>query len=87
MTVPKTRLLAGVALCAALIEHGKAADTPAAVVERATTRAQRVVIGTLTTLPGLIAAQGIQSPALIMVGDVVKLAGTLAWFGPAAHQA
>lgn len=75
------------ALCAALIAHGKAADTPAAVVERATTHAQRVLTGNLTTLPGLIAEHQIQSPALIIVGDVVKLAGTLAWFGPAAHQA
>ena len=50
------------------------------MVERATTRAQRVLTGTLTTLPGLIAEHQIQSPALIIVGDVVKLAGTLAWF-------
>jgi uroporphyrin-III C-methyltransferase/precorrin-2 dehydrogenase/sirohydrochlorin ferrochelatase len=73
------------ALCAALIDHGKAADTPAAVVERATTRAQRVLTGTLTTLPGLIAEHQIQSPALIIVGDVVKLAGTLAWFDGAGR--
>ncbi|MEQ6289679.1 siroheme synthase CysG [Vogesella sp. GCM10023246] len=67
-------------LCAEFIRHGKAATTPAAVVERATTLQQRTVVGTLETLPGLIQAHSISSPALIIVGDVVALSPRLGWF-------
>lgn len=67
-------------LCAEFIRHGKAAATPAAVIERATTEQQRTVIGTLETLPGLIQAHSISSPALIIVGDVVALSSRLGWY-------
>ncbi|MDN0074800.1 siroheme synthase CysG [Crenobacter sp. SG2303] len=67
-------------LCAAFVEHGKPSDTPAAVVEWATTERQRTVVGTLETLPALIGEHGIASPALIIVGEVVALAGRLGWF-------
>ncbi|WP_174874760.1 siroheme synthase CysG [Vogesella oryzae] len=70
-------------LCAEFISHGKAPGTPAAVVERATTLQQRTVVGTLETLPGLIQAHSISSPALIIVGDVVALSPRLGWFRPA----
>jgi uroporphyrin-III C-methyltransferase/precorrin-2 dehydrogenase/sirohydrochlorin ferrochelatase len=56
-----------------LIEHGRSADTPAAVVERATTDAQRVVTGTLATLPDLAQARALKPPALVIVGEVVAL--------------
>lgn len=67
-------------LCAAFIEHGKPADTPAAVIEWATTPRQRTLSGTLQTLPALISSYGVASPALIIVGSVVSLADKLAWF-------
>jgi uroporphyrin-III C-methyltransferase/precorrin-2 dehydrogenase/sirohydrochlorin ferrochelatase len=57
----------------AMIEHGRSADTPAAVIERATTPEQRVVIGTLATLPELARAADVKPPALIIVGEVVAL--------------
>lgn len=66
-----------------LIAHGRAAQTPAAVVEQATTAQQRVVTGTLATLPALAAASEIRSPALIIVGEVVQLHGKLNWFNEA----
>ncbi|AXK39269.1 siroheme synthase CysG [Crenobacter cavernae] len=67
-------------LCAAFIEHGKAADTPAAIVEAATTARQRTLTGTLSTLPDAIDAAAIKSPAIIIVGEVVSLASRLAWY-------
>jgi uroporphyrin-III C-methyltransferase/precorrin-2 dehydrogenase/sirohydrochlorin ferrochelatase len=70
------------ALCQAFIAHGRPANCPAAVVEQATTRHQRVVVATLETLAEQMEAQAIMSPALIIVGEVVKLAEKLAWFRP-----
>ena len=67
-------------ICCQLIEHGLPAATPAAVIEQGTTVEQQVYLGNLTTLPE--AAQAAQSPALIVVGEVVKLRQCLAWFEP-----
>ncbi|MGL6620847.1 siroheme synthase CysG [Aeromonas veronii] len=64
-----------------LLAHGKAGDTPVALIERGTQPCQRVIRGTLDELPAL--AVGVESPALIMVGSVVTLADRLAWFGEA----
>lgn len=68
-------------LCARLIEHGQAPDMPAAVVQEGTTSRQRVVTGTLATLPGLVARARLKSPTLIIVGEVVRLREKLHWFG------
>jgi siroheme synthase len=70
--------LAGI--CSGLVEHGMRADMPAAVVEKATLASQRVVEGTLATLPRLAKDAGVQPPALLIVGEVVALRGKLAWF-------
>lgn len=66
-------------ICRQLIEHGRLPDTPVAVVEQATTRQQRVRTGTLAELPALIERHGIRSPALIIIGDVVRLHDKLRW--------
>jgi uroporphyrin-III C-methyltransferase/precorrin-2 dehydrogenase/sirohydrochlorin ferrochelatase len=71
----------------ALIEHGRGADTPAAVIERATTPEQRVVVGTLATLPELAREAGVKPPALIIVGEVVALRERLAPRGAAVSPA
>lgn len=63
-----------------LVAHGRAADTPAAVIEQGTTRAQRVVTGTLASIADIASAAGCESPCLIMVGEVVALRKTLQWF-------
>ncbi|RQM93520.1 siroheme synthase CysG [Aeromonas dhakensis] len=65
-----------------LLAHGKGGDTPVALIERGTQPSQRVIRGTLDQLPAL--AIGVESPALIMVGSVVTLADSLAWFGQGA---
>ncbi|MCG3729506.1 uroporphyrinogen-III C-methyltransferase [Vibrio cincinnatiensis] len=62
-----------------LIKHGRSDSTPIAIIERGTQRSQQVQRGTLRALPQL-AAQA-QSPALIVIGEVVSLADKLAWFG------
>jgi uroporphyrin-III C-methyltransferase/precorrin-2 dehydrogenase/sirohydrochlorin ferrochelatase len=71
------------AICAGLVEHGLAGSTPAALVEKATLPEQRVIEGTLENLPGKSLASGVRPPALLIVGDVVRLRPRLAWFHPA----
>jgi uroporphyrin-III C-methyltransferase/precorrin-2 dehydrogenase/sirohydrochlorin ferrochelatase len=73
-------------ICRALIAHGVRLDMPAAVVQQGTTEEQRVVTGTLETLPASAAASGLKSPCLIIVGEVVRLHNTLAWFRPDAES-
>jgi uroporphyrinogen III methyltransferase/synthase len=63
-----------------LIDRGKAADTPAALVHWATTGRQRTVETTLAELPAAVAAAGMKSPSLVMVGPVVRLRPALDWF-------
>ncbi|WP_119718780.1 siroheme synthase CysG [Cognatilysobacter tabacisoli] len=66
-----------------LLAHGRGADTPFALVENGSRPDQRVVVGTLQELPDLAAAHGVQSPALLVVGEVAALATSLHWFGAA----
>jgi uroporphyrin-III C-methyltransferase/precorrin-2 dehydrogenase/sirohydrochlorin ferrochelatase len=60
--------------------HGADPATPAAVIENGTRAGQRVITGTLKSLPGKVAGAGVRSPALIIVGSVVTLRGKLSWF-------
>jgi uroporphyrin-III C-methyltransferase/precorrin-2 dehydrogenase/sirohydrochlorin ferrochelatase len=60
-------------LCERLVAHGRAATTPAAIVQQGSLPGQRVVSGTLASLPGLVAAAGLHAPTLIIVGEVVAL--------------
>lgn len=69
-------------ICDRLVEHGLPGSTPAAVVRRGTTRAQRVVSSDLAGLAEAVKAAGITPPALTIVGDVVSLQSRLAWFHP-----
>lgn len=63
--------------CRALVEAGRRAEEPAAVVSWATTPRQRTVIGTLAGLPALARAAGIEAPATLVVGEVVGVAAEL----------
>jgi uroporphyrin-III C-methyltransferase len=60
-------------ISARLIEHGMDPQLPAACVEWGATPQQRVIEGTLATLPDLAAAAEIRPPATIIVGEVVRL--------------
>ena len=69
-----------VELCGQLVAHGMPADTPAAIVQQGTRPTQRVVTGTLQTLPELAAGAELKPPTLIIVGEVVRLRDRLQWF-------
>lgn len=63
-----------------LAAHGRSAQTPVAVIERGTTPDQRVVVGNLADIAEKSTAEKMQSPSLIIVGEVVALKERLAWF-------
>jgi uroporphyrin-III C-methyltransferase/precorrin-2 dehydrogenase/sirohydrochlorin ferrochelatase len=56
-----------------LIEHGRSPNTPVAIIENGSRPEQRVVTGILSELDDLVAREQIGSPALIIIGDVVKV--------------
>ena len=57
----------------ALIDAGRDPDEPAAAISRGATGAQRVVTGTLATLPGCVAASDLPRPVTLVVGVVVAM--------------
>jgi len=57
-----------------LIEHGLGPDTPVAVIENGTRPEEKRAIGQLSGLETLLRAHDIRGPALIIVGEVVRLA-------------
>lgn len=63
-----------------LIAAGQAANTPVALIENGCCPQQRVIVGELDQLAELIGREQVQSPALIVVGEVVNLADQLSWF-------
>lgn len=68
-------------ICEQLQLHGRSADTPIALVERATSKEQRVLTGTLGTMVDLVEKAQPRAPTLIIVGSVVNLHQELTWFG------
>jgi uroporphyrin-III C-methyltransferase/precorrin-2 dehydrogenase/sirohydrochlorin ferrochelatase len=68
-------------LRAKLIEYGRAPDTPFAIIENGSRPDQRVVVGRLDTLAESARAHAVQSPALVIIGEVAALAESLHWFG------
>jgi len=67
-------------ICESLIAHGSPKDLPVALIQQGTTVNQRVITGTLETLPTTIAGLNIQPPTLIIIGTVVTLHDKLKWF-------
>ncbi len=64
-----------------LMHAGRNPDEPAAAIAKATTPDQRVLETTLARLDADIAASGIEPPALIVIGEVVRLRAGLDWLG------
>jgi uroporphyrin-III C-methyltransferase/precorrin-2 dehydrogenase/sirohydrochlorin ferrochelatase len=73
-------------ICQQLIAHGRAADTPAALVQQGTTVNQRVFTGTLANLAERVAHEQVQAPTLVIIGEVVQLREKLAWFEGAQNR-
>ena len=65
-------------IAAELIKHGRSADTPVAVISHGTLAKQNVQTGVLQDLSAL--AEQAERPALMVIGEVVKLRDELAWF-------
>lgn len=63
-----------------LIEGGRDPDTPAAIVENGTLPSQRTITASLSDLPHAASVAGVESPAVIVVGDVVSVRDRIAWF-------
>lgn len=63
-----------------LMEAGMEPEMPAAVLQRGTSGRQKKISGTLATLEREVNRQGVSTPAVIVVGEVVSLGGRFAWF-------
>ena len=68
-------------IAAALIQNGKPSETPAAVIQEGTTAHQRVVTASLENIAEEVRRQGIHTPAMTVIGDVVGLREQLQWYG------
>jgi uroporphyrinogen III methyltransferase / synthase len=64
-----------------LIAHGRSPETPVAVIRWGTTAQQQTVVGTLATIAAEVARVGLKPPAIIVVGEVVRLRERLNWTG------
>lgn len=68
-------------LCAKLIAAGLSPDTPAAAISNGTMPTQRQCVATVADLADTVAATGLKSPVLCLIGQVVALAHELNWQG------
>jgi uroporphyrin-III C-methyltransferase len=69
------------AIAARLIAAGRTPDEPVAIVSKATTPAQRVVVTSLAEAAAAAATTGIEGPTIIAIGEVVRLRAALDWIG------
>jgi uroporphyrin-III C-methyltransferase/precorrin-2 dehydrogenase/sirohydrochlorin ferrochelatase len=64
-----------------LLAHGRASDTPFALIENGSLPNQRTLTGTLGDLPALAARHAIRAPALLILGEVAALGDASHWYG------
>ena len=67
-------------IAAKLIENGRPADTPAALIRWGTHPEQRTLVTTLGNAWDDVVRTGMKPPAIFIVGEVVKLRDSLSWF-------
>lgn len=70
----------------ALVRHGRASDTPVALIRWGTTPRQETLTGTLADIAGKAVSSEWKPPSVIVVGEVVRLRDSLAWFEPAERE-
>ncbi|MDY6917287.1 MAG: uroporphyrinogen-III C-methyltransferase [Chloroflexota bacterium] len=63
-----------------LLAHGRAPDTPVAVIRQGTTPRQETLVGTLDTIVEAAKEKGFEPPVVTVVGEVVRLRERLTWF-------
>ncbi|SPD75811.1 Uroporphyrinogen-III C-methyltransferase [uncultured Desulfobacterium sp.] len=63
-----------------LMQHGRSGDTPVAVIRRGTVSEQKTLTGNLDNIARMVKDCGMKPPAIIVVGEVVKLRDELNWF-------
>jgi uroporphyrin-III C-methyltransferase len=63
-----------------LIRTGRSTETPVAVIRWGTYETQQIVTATLRTIADRVTAERMKAPAVIVIGDVVRLNETLNWF-------
>lgn len=68
-------------IAASLMENGKDPKTPVGVLQEGTTARQKIATGTLENIVEIVEKEGIQTPAITVVGDVVSLHDVLNWYG------
>jgi uroporphyrin-III C-methyltransferase len=68
------------AIAARLLAAGRAAGEPVAIISRATTAEQRVLVSTLADAAASAEAARIEAPTIIVIGEIVALHGALGWF-------
>ena len=71
-----------VRIAAQLIQHGRAPETPVALIRWGTTNEQVTFVGMLANITDTAAAVALEPPIVTVVGDVVRLAERLQWFLP-----
>lgn len=63
-----------------LIKYGKNKSTPVAIIKDGTTTNQKVYTGTMETIVEIVRKEGVKSPVIILIGEVVNLRDTMKWF-------
>ena len=68
------------AIAQALVDGGRSPETPAAVIQWGARPGQRVVVGRLADIADTARDAGLSNPAIIVVGEVVRLRESLRWY-------
>lgn len=67
-------------ICRGLLDAGMNPEMPGAILQKGTTAGQKRIVATVGTLPDEVKRRGIETPAIIVVGKVCRLAGDFAWY-------
>jgi uroporphyrin-III C-methyltransferase / precorrin-2 dehydrogenase / sirohydrochlorin ferrochelatase len=74
-------------ITAQLVAHGRAIDTPFALIENGSLPSQRTLTGVLGDLPALARQHAMHAPALLILGEVAVLAEASHWYGELLNSA